>query len=51
MSQVKTIAVLGGGGRTGKFLISKLTENGYRLKVLLRNPENFEFHSPLVEIV
>jgi putative NADH-flavin reductase len=50
MNQIKTIAVLGGGGRTGKFLISKLTDKGYRLRVLLRNPENFEFHSPLVEI-
>ena len=50
MSQIKTIAVLGGGGRTGRFLISKLTDKGYRLKLLLRNPENFDVHSPLVEI-
>jgi putative NADH-flavin reductase len=50
MSEIKTIAVLGGGGRTGKFLISKLTDKGYRLKLLLRNPENFECNSTLVEI-
>ncbi len=47
----KTIAILGGGGRTGKFLVSKLIDQGYRLKVLLRSPENFELCHPLVEIV
>ena len=51
MNQHKAIAILGGGGRTGKFLVGKLIDQGYRLKVLLRNPENFELHHPSVEIV
>jgi len=51
MNQNKAIAILGGGGRTGKFLVGKLIDQGYRLKVLLRNPENFELHHPSVEIV
>ena len=51
MNQNTTIAVLGGGGRTGKFLVAKLIDQGYRLKVLLRSPENFELHHPSVEIV
>jgi putative NADH-flavin reductase len=51
MDQRTTIAVLGGGGRTGKFLIPKLIDQGYRSKVLLRSPENFAFHHPLVEVV
>ena len=51
MNQDTTIAVLGGGGRTGKFLVAKLIDQGYRLKVLLRSPENFEFNHPSVEIV
>jgi putative NADH-flavin reductase len=51
MNQITTIAVLGGGGRTGKFLVAKLIEKGYRLKVLLRSPENFELRHPLVEAV
>jgi putative NADH-flavin reductase len=51
MNQKKAIAILGGGGRTGKFLVGKLIDQGYRLRVLLRSPENFEFHHPSVEIV
>ena len=51
MNQETTIAILGGGGRTGKFLVGKLIDQGYRLKVLLRAPENFELHHPSVEIV
>ena len=50
MNQNTTVAILGGGGRTGKFLVAKLIDQGYRLKVLLRSPENFELH-PSVEIV
>ena len=49
MNQNTTIAVLGGGGRTGKFLVAKLIDQGYRLKVLLRSPENFELHHPSVD--
>jgi len=33
------IAVIGGGGRTGKYLVSQLLEKGFHLKLLLRNPE------------
>ena len=51
MNQNTTIAVLGGGGRTGKFLVAKLIDQGYRLKVLLRSSENFELHHPSVTIV
>jgi len=51
MNQNTTIAILGGGGRTGKFLVAKLIDKGHRLKVLLRSPENFKLHHPSVEIV
>ena len=43
MNQETTIAVLGGGGRTGKFLVSKLIDQGYRLKVLLRTQKISNF--------
>jgi putative NADH-flavin reductase len=45
------IAVFGGGGRTGKYLINQLIEKGYSIKVLLRNPETFAIESPLIQIV
>jgi len=51
MNQNIKVAVLGGGGRTGKYLITQLIDKGYSLKVLLRNPETFEIKSPLIQIV
>ena len=45
------IAILGGGGRTGKFLVTQLIDQGYNLKLLLRNPENFTIESPLIEVL
>lgn len=45
------IAVLGGGGRTGKYLVNQLVDKGYSVKLLLRNPENFQIKSPLIEII
>ncbi|MES2453910.1 MAG: NAD(P)H-binding protein [Bacteroidota bacterium] len=51
MNKITKIAVLGGGGRTGQYLISQLIEKGYSVKVLLRNPEAFQITNPLIEIV
>ncbi|WP_159470119.1 NAD(P)-dependent oxidoreductase [Dyadobacter sp. 3J3] len=60
MNQNIKIAVLGGGGKTGKYLVDHLIEKGYSLKILLRNLPNSEdtseqfllyFANPLVEIV
>jgi len=45
------IAVLGGGGRTGIFLVRQLIDEGYHVKVLLRNPDHFNIQSPLIEII
>ena len=51
MNQKNRIAVLGGGGRTGKYVVTQLLSQGYSLRLLLRNPENFQFESPDIEIV
>ena len=51
MNKITKIAVLGGGGRTGQYLISQLIEKGYSVKVLLRNPSTFQITNPLIEIV
>lgn len=50
MKQQK-IAVLGGGGRTGKYLVNQLINKGFQLKVLLRHPEEFQIQSQQIEIV
>lgn len=51
MKQKITIAVIGGTGKSGKYLVKQLLSQGFHFKILLRNPENFEIKSPLVEIV
>lgn len=50
MKNIK-IAVLGGGGRTGQYLVRQLIEKGYCLKILLRNTETFQIKSPLLQII
>jgi putative NADH-flavin reductase len=50
MKQQK-IAVLGGGGRTGKYLVNQLINKGFQLKVLLLHPEQFQIQSQQIEIV
>lgn len=61
MDQNIKIAVLGGGGRTGKYLVKHLLAKGYQLKILLRKlpdtsqstTDEFSLHlkNPLLEIV
>ncbi|MCE7065132.1 NAD(P)-dependent oxidoreductase [Dyadobacter sp. CY326] len=51
MNQNIKIAIVGGGGRTGKYLVTQLIEKGYSIKVLLRKPETFEIKSPLIQVV
>jgi nucleoside-diphosphate-sugar epimerase len=51
MKQLIKVAVIGGAGKSGKYLVKNLINQGFRLKVLLRNPENFQINNPLVEFV
>jgi len=55
MDQKTKIAVIGGGGRTGNYLVSQLLNQGFFVKLLLRNPEkiqkSFSSDNPLIEIV
>lgn len=43
------IAVIGGTGKSGTYLVQKLLHKGYSLKLLIRNPENFILNNPLIE--
>ncbi|OIV42289.1 NAD(P)-dependent oxidoreductase [Flavobacterium johnsoniae] len=51
MKNISKTAVLGGGGRTGNFLVNQLLEQGFSLKLLLRNPENFQIQNTNIEII
>lgn len=50
MNQQK-IALLGGGGRTGNYLVNQLINKGVQIKVLLRHLEQFQIQSQQIEIV
>jgi putative NADH-flavin reductase len=49
--KTNTIAVIGGTGKSGKYLVQNLLDKNYSMKLLLRNPENFTLENPLIEIV
>ncbi|HEX6224172.1 MAG TPA: NAD(P)H-binding protein [Chryseolinea sp.] len=51
MYQNNKLAVIGGTGKSGKYLVSQLLIHGFSLKLLLRNPETFERKNPFIEIV
>jgi putative NADH-flavin reductase len=51
MKNISKVAVLGGGGRTGKYLVHQLLENGFSVKLLLRNPDNFTIQNSKIEII
>ncbi|TDO84049.1 putative NADH-flavin reductase [Flavobacterium chryseum] len=51
MKIINKVAVLGGGGRTGNYLVNQLLKEGFSIKLLLRNPENFCIQSSQIEIV
>ena len=51
MEKKTKIAVLGGGGRSGKFLVSELLEKRHPIKLLLRNPANFTIKHKMLEII
>ncbi|MCJ7935973.1 MAG: NAD(P)H-binding protein [Chryseobacterium sp.] len=49
--KTNTIAVIGGTGKSGKYLVQELLKKGYPMKLLLRTPENFTLQNPLIEII
>jgi len=51
MKNISKVAVLGGGGRTGKYLVNQLLENGFSVKLLLRNPNDFSIQNSKIEII
>lgn len=51
MQQYTKIAVIGGTGKAGKYLVNQLIQRGFHLKLLLRNPEKFSIKNPLIEVI
>lgn len=51
MNREIKIAVIGGTGKSGKYLVKQLIEQGFQLKILIRNPDNFQIKNSLVEVI
>ena len=51
MEQLYTIAVIGGTGKAGQYLVRELIRQGYKIKMLVRNPEKFKLDKSGVEII
>jgi putative NADH-flavin reductase len=49
-SKIK-IAVIGGTGKSGKYLVKELIKQGYPLKLLIRDPAKFQIKNSLVELI
>jgi putative NADH-flavin reductase len=49
--KINKIAVIGGSGKAGKYLIKQLLHEGYSIKVLIRNPERFPFQYASIEMI
>jgi putative NADH-flavin reductase len=47
----KKIAIIGGSGKVGTFLVKHCIDNNIKIRLLLRNPERFQLQNPLIEIV
>lgn len=45
------IAVIGGTGKSGRYLVKRLIQKGYPFRALVRNPQHFTENNPLAEIV
>ncbi|KAF2335523.1 NAD(P)-dependent oxidoreductase [Flavobacterium daemonense] len=51
MENISKVAVLGGAGRTGNYLINQLLNKGFYVKALVRNPENLTIQNSHLEII
>ena len=51
MNQKPKIAVIGGTGKAGQYLVEELLHQEFPVKLLLRNPENSSLENPLIQVV
>jgi putative NADH-flavin reductase len=51
MKQKIQIAIIGGTGKAGKYLVEQLIYQDFHIKMLVRNPEKFQIKSPFIEVI
>ncbi|EST12546.1 NAD(P)-dependent oxidoreductase [Sporolactobacillus laevolacticus] len=50
MAQNKRIAVVGGNGKAGRFVVQKALEKGYAVRMLVRNPQRVTVSDERIEV-
>lgn len=48
---MKTIAIFGGTGQTGKLVLEKVLQEGYKVKALVRNPNKINKSDPNLTVI
>ncbi len=51
MKKYNKIAVIGGAGKSGRYLVNELLNQGFNIRLLLRHPEKLQLQNPLIEPV
>jgi putative NADH-flavin reductase len=51
MKPTLKVAVIGGTGKSGKYLIKQLLQLNFPIKLLHRRPETLQLNNPLIEII
>jgi nucleoside-diphosphate-sugar epimerase len=51
MKRIHTVAVIGGTGKAGKYLVKQLLLQNFHIKLLHRKPETLTLDNPLIEII
>ncbi|MEB2775766.1 NAD(P)H-binding protein [Algoriphagus sp. D3-2-R+10] len=51
MNANKKIAVIGGTGKSGKFLVEELVKAGFLIMMLVRNPDRIPIYNPQIEVI
>lgn len=51
MKELHKIAIIGGTGKSGKYLVRHLLNQRYSIKILVRDLSNFQIKSPLIQVI
>lgn len=51
MDNAYKIAIIGGTGKVGRYIANKALENGYQVRMLVRNPERLTYRDDRIEVV
>ena len=48
---IRRVAIIGGSGKAGRFLVKQVSEAGYQMRLLMRNPDKSELSDERIEVL